>query len=480
MPLSLNPNRLHAGGALDRAQTDLAKITRRLASGLRVAEAADDAAGLAAASRLDARVRGLRVAGRNAVDAVSMAQTAEAALGSIAGNLQRVRELAVQAANASNGSSERAALQMEAAGLVDEIDRVARTTRFNGQALLDGSFSTAALQVGSDPGQTADVGTLASVRAGALGVAPTPPPPTTTSVAGADLTAASTITGPGQLVINGVDVWQGSTVTADAKNLAAAINAAGIAGLVATAAPLTAVGSLNPAASPAGTIFINGSGLYYDFTNAPPGTVTSTMLWLFNQANVWQGTTAVDNGNGLTLTRADGSNVVLNVGTGDPSALGLGGITYGVGTDGVTYSHVDLSYTGSGGLTIAGSKASALGLPPMTAPPPPPTSGGWVSQIDLASAGGAASALLTADAALATVAAMRARLGATQNRFAAALEAIHTESTSASAARSRIVDADYAVEIAALTRAQVLQQSGLAMLAQANSRRADVLKLLRS
>ncbi|MGX5653127.1 flagellin N-terminal helical domain-containing protein, partial [Hydrogenophaga borbori] len=137
---------------LSSSANSLATSMQRLSSGLRVNSAKDDAAGLAISERMNSQVRGLNVAARNANDGISLAQTAEGALGKVGDMLQRMRELAVQSANASNNSDDRKALQSEVTQLRQEIDRVAKTTAFNGTKLLDGSFANATFQVGANAG----------------------------------------------------------------------------------------------------------------------------------------------------------------------------------------------------------------------------------------------------------------------------------------------------------------------------------------
>ena len=156
MALSINTNllSLNAQRNLGTSQMSLATSMQRLSSGLRVNSAKDDAAGLAIANRMDAQIRGINVAIRNANDGISLAQTAEGALGEITNNLQRIRQLAVQSRNATNSASDRAALDTEAQQLKAEIDRVASTTTLNGVKLLDGSFSNQSFQVGANVGET--------------------------------------------------------------------------------------------------------------------------------------------------------------------------------------------------------------------------------------------------------------------------------------------------------------------------------------
>src|SRR5262245_40547806 len=133
MALSINTNiaSLNAQHSLGASQNTLGTALQRLASGLRINHASDDAAGMAISERFTTQIRGLNQAARNANDGVSMLQTAEAALGTVNNSLQRIRELAVQAANGSNSASDRAALQQEVSQLVSEVDRVGRTATFN-------------------------------------------------------------------------------------------------------------------------------------------------------------------------------------------------------------------------------------------------------------------------------------------------------------------------------------------------------------
>ena len=155
MALGINTNiaSLSAQNQLNKSQQLSNQALERLSSGLRINSAKDDAAGLAISSRFDAQVRGLNQAVRNANDGISLAQTAEGALGETGNILQRIRELSVQSANASNSSSDRQALQDEVNQLVSELDRISTTTNFNGQNLLDGTFGTAKFQVGADANQ---------------------------------------------------------------------------------------------------------------------------------------------------------------------------------------------------------------------------------------------------------------------------------------------------------------------------------------
>src|SRR3954451_24867874 len=152
MPQFINTNisSLNAQRNLNSSQTSLATSLQRLSSGLRINSAKDDAAGLAISERMTAQIKGLNQAVRNANDGISLSQTAEGDLVQITNNLQRMRELSVQSANATNSSSDRAAIQAEVSALTTEIDRVAKNSSFNGVKLLDGSFSAQTFQVGAN------------------------------------------------------------------------------------------------------------------------------------------------------------------------------------------------------------------------------------------------------------------------------------------------------------------------------------------
>ena len=172
MAQSINTNiaSLNAQRSLTGSQALLGTSIARLSSGLRINSAKDDAAGLAISERLNAQIRGLNVASRNANDGISLAQTAEGALGKVGDLLQRVRELAVQASNATNSNADRATLDAEVTQIKAEIDRVAGSTTFNGVKLIDGSFSAQIFQIGANAGETITVTAIADAKTATLGV----------------------------------------------------------------------------------------------------------------------------------------------------------------------------------------------------------------------------------------------------------------------------------------------------------------------
>ncbi|GAB5499147.1 MAG: flagellin [Pseudohongiellaceae bacterium] len=460
MPQVINTNiaSLNAQRNLNKSQGMLSTSLQRLSSGMRINSAKDDAAGLAITERFTAQIRGLNQAARNSNDGISLAQTAESALGEVTNNLQRIRELAVQSANATNSSSDRAAMQQEVSQLVSEIDRVASTSNFNGVNLLDGTFSAQDFQVGANVGETITVSTIIDSTAAGLGLNDGTASETSTAVAGA-LTA-------GDLSINGVDV---GAADRDAAAIATAIGASS-SNVSATASNQTANLSFTDFATTGGgetyTLTVNdvdisvtesGSGI----TGGDLDTALTAATASLTAAGV--SFTGTANGGDLQFSTSDGSNIVI--------AEDNGGTTAAISATGTTYGTVDITSTGED-LVIAGSTgATAAGLSTGTT-----TATGNTLTVETVS--GANSVLTAIDSALDNVNSSRATLGAVQNRFESVITSLQTSSESMSAARSRIQDTDFAAETANLTKAQILQQAGMAMMAQANSLPQNVLSLL--
>ena len=473
--INTNLSSLTAQRNSSKTQNDLSTAINRLSSGLRINSAKDDAAGLAISERFTSQIRGLNQAARNANDGISLAQTAEGALGSIGSNLQRMRELAVQSANATNSTSDRAALQQEVSQLTAEIDRVATQTQFNGLNLLDGSYLAQQFQVGANAGQTITVTGISSSRASALG-----------QFQGFTLTNQSIGTPGNTPTALSVTVGAGTTVAlgsvaVDAKAQAAAINAGGVAGLTATAnatsvpaATQTAVGS----ASGTAIVTVNGLAINVAGTTGGAGAASNRANFVsaLNAQSAATGVVASDTGSGVTLTSADGRNVTLSYAADGYTGSSL--TDFGVGAvSGTTYGgSVNISYTAPTGTTGSVVFAQTGGLASTTAIA---ATGTAVSAIDISTVAGANAALTAVDAALTTVNSNRATLGAIQNRFMSTIENLQTSSENLSASRSRIQDADFAAETANLSRAQVLQQAGTAMIAQANQLPQQVLSLLK-
>jgi flagellin len=384
MPQIINSNvsSLNAQRNLSNSQSLLATSLQRLSSGLRINSAKDDAAGLAISNRFTAQIRGLNQAVRNANDGISLAQTAEGALVEVGNNLQRIRELAVQSANATNSATDRASLQAEVDQLLSEIDRVANQTAFNGVKVIDGSFSSAVFQVGANANETITVAVSIDSNVAALGGAVT----TSTGASGAvtatitDLTAVAA----GSLTVNGTDIGA-----------------------------LTAVGTINQRVS--------------QVVNA------------INDVSV-----------------TTGVNASFNTATGQIELVSAAAFTL-AGTDDGTQTGFD----GAGGVTSTDSTVTGL------------------TTLSVASFAGATLAIQQIDAALTDVNSARGTFGAVQNRFESVIASLSTTTENLTASRSRIRDADFAQETAELSRAQILQQAGIAILAQANAAPQSVLGLLR-
>lgn len=276
MPAIINTNvaSLNAQRNLDSSQNTLATALQRLSSGLRINSAKDDAAGLAISERFTAQIRGNSQAARNANDGISLAQTAEGDLVQVTNNLQRIRELAVQSANATNSASDRDALQLEASQLISEIDRVASNSAFNGVKLLDGSFTAQQFQVGANAtaNDRITISSIASARISVLGSATTN---LATVTGSGPVTSAALLAG--DLTLNGVSV-QGSVAGAAGQSTdsafakAAAINLqSSLSFVTATANAVTASGvAATPVTTPATAASFSLAGI-----NAPAATSTT-------------------------------------------------------------------------------------------------------------------------------------------------------------------------------------------------------------
>ena len=474
MPQTINTNisSLTAQRNSNRTQNDLSTAIARLSSGLRINSAKDDAAGLAISERMTAQIRGINQAARNANDGISLAQVAEGALGSVSGNLQRMRELAVQSANATNSASDRVALQQEVTQLAAEVDRVATQTQFNGLNLLDGSFTAQQFQVGANAGQTITVDSIASARAGSLGVYQGFNAVNQSIGTASNTPQALTITiGAGAAVSLG-------SVAIDAKAQAAAITSGNVPGLVATAnATSVPAGTSTAAATGPGsaTYTINGVAIAIAGTDgsAALGSNRANAVAAINAQSAATGVTASDTGSGVALSAADGRNISLAYAAG--TFAGSAAADFGLSATALTGGTLNLSYKAPSGVSGSVAFAQTGGLNSSTAIT---GTGTAVSAIDVTSVAGANAALSSIDAALQTINGSRATLGAAQNRFSSTIENLQSAGENLSASRSRIQDADFAMETANLSRAQVLQQAGTAMVAQANQLPQQVLQLL--
>lgn len=484
MSLTINTNlaSLNAQRNLSGSQDKLNIAIQKLSSGLRINSAKDDAAGMAISERFSTQIRGGNQAARNANDAISLSQTAEGSMNEITNNLQRIRELAVQSLNATNSSSDRSALDSEVQQLKSEIDRVASTTAFNGVKLLDGSFSAQTFQVGANAGETISITSISSARTSALGQG------YGASQTGTTLTAATGLTAAGQLTFAAAggqtyDAFQGTAIAGDAQSIANAVNSVGVPGLTATAIATTYTGSNTGAANSAAgnaTLTLNGKAITVAMVGAVSATNVTNTLAAINANSAATGVSGVLSGAGIKLTAVDGRNITMAfaAGTATGATLGDAGIS---GMAATTYSSYNLAYAGSASLpalTIGGTAAATVSGQ-AGAVLTPATTGTQVALLDVTTVSNANLALAAIDNALTALNGSRGAMGAYQNRFQSVVNSLQVSTENLTAARSRILDADYATETANLTKASITQQAGVAMLAQANALPQQILTLLR-
>jgi len=490
--INTNISSLTAQRNLGTSQTSLSTSIQRLSSGLRINSAKDDAAGLAITERFTSQIRGLNQAARNANDGISLAQTAEGAMQSASNILQRVRELAVQSANASNSASDRQALQNEVGQLVAELDRIGQTTEFNGAKLLDGTFGTAQFQVGANANQTI-VAATANLRTSVYGnnqnVA------SNGSGIGAPAVQATTGTNgvtTGSVAVNGY-LGTGTltvAVSASAKATADQINALKAStGVTATAATEVHLGGM--AAVGSYTLSLEGDNIgsprtvSFTLTSATGSDRLSAAVAAINDQAAKTGINATlsTDGTQVILTNATGNNIVV----GDTTNVNASAVTVTAydaagasnGTARTLTADATPEFVNTGGyITLDSEKSFAV-----TSASNQLDNGGsvlnTVANLDVSTFTLATNSLKTVDSALAFISGERAKLGALQARFETSISSLQITSENLSASRSRIQDADFAAETANLSRAQILQQAGTAMVAQANQIPQGVLALLR-
>lgn len=479
--INTNITSLIAQNNLSKSQDSLTTAIQRLSSGLRINSAADDAAGYSIAQRMDTQVTGDNQAALNANNGVSLAQTAQGDLATITANLQTIRGLAVEAANATNTSTDRAALNNQVQQLLAENNRIASSSNFNGVSLLNGTFTAQTFQVGAnnDVNNQISIAGISSMLNSALGSSSTSPSTTVNSTA---TTAALTA---GALTLNGFQVGASSMgaspgQTADsAYAIAAAINAIASQSGVNASANATSVTGSAPTASTgvatAGSFSINGIAVGAIAAGGTPTGEGANTAAAINLISAQSGVTATANATtgAVTLTASDGRDIAVTAATGYTTLTADTGLTAAN-----TAGTITLKSNSSTGIIVSGGSPGSAGLTAGTFAASPSTVQ-TLSNTNLLTASNATNALTAIDGALATVTSASATLGAYQNRFAAAVTGIQTDSQNLSASLSRIQDTNYAAETANLSRAQILSQAGTAMLAQANSAPNSILTLLR-
>jgi flagellin len=491
--INTNVLSLNAQRNLSTSQSLLATSLQRLSSGLRINSAKDDAAGLAISNRFTTQINGLNQAVRNASDGISLAQTAESALGELTNNLQRIREIAVQAANASNSASDRQALDQEVQQRLAEVQRIASQTAFNGQKVLNGTFGNATFQVGANVGETITVGLSTSMLTTQIGK-------TADYVGGSGYSSnlaigqqgtgvtgnalANNVTiavGTGQAVNVGVSVAGSAAgqTAGSAYAKAAAINAASIGGLTATADTTV---EFNYATTVANGYALSLNGIAVQAATTAPldGTQLATNI---NANSATTGVTASFSAGVLTLNAVDGRNIdvvqtatagqgiqahTANNNSVNALLTGAGGNATFTAVGSIRLSAADTITLAGAGVPDIGYTATSLAL-----------GNSALNSASVTTVANANTTIGRVDAALTTVSGFRSTLGAIQNRFESTIASLQAVSENLSASRSRILDADFAAETANLTKAQILQQAGTAILAQANATPQSVLALLK-
>jgi flagellin len=483
--INTNINTLTAQRNLGMSASSLSTSIQRLSSGLRINSAKDDAAGLAISERFTSQIRGLNQAVRNANDGISLAQTAEGALKASGDILQRVRELAVQSANATNSASDRQALQAEVGQLVSELDRISQTTEFNGTKLLNGSFGTQQFQVGANANQTI-VASTANLRTNVYGNNQVNAAGAAAALAavGANGTTTGALTVNGSLGSATVTVAANSTAKATADQINAQVSSTGVSATARTDISLTF------AAAGSYTITLqsdNTSAQTIAFSLSAAGTADglSAAVSAINDQSSKTGVSASLNSTGtqVILSNATGNDISVAdtalANAGNVSVQKLDSALAASGAAVVLTADVTAATATTAGYITLDSEKSFAVTSASTAVTTASSTLKKVSDLDITTFTKASDALKTVDSAIAFISGARAGLGALQSRFETAINNLQVTSENLSASRSRILDADFAQETANLSRAQILQQAGTAMVAQANQLPQGVLALLR-
>lgn len=584
MALTVNSNiaSLNAQRNLGTSTSNLSTSLERLASGSKINSAKDDAAGLQISNRLTSQINGLNVAVKNANDGISIAQTAEGAMQESTNIMQRMRDLALQAANGSNSDKERAALQQEFSALSGELTRIAETTAFGGKKLLDGSMGNTSFQIGSNANETVSFG-LSDVSASALRgsfssatVAAGDPAGMSAKVVGNVVEVGGVAGTPGTGATDGTGTTAG-TFNGAHTGTTIQIDGANDITVAANADLATIVGQINAGTATHGVQAVENGG-QIEFTSSTGNAAITGLTALGFNADVTLagydagtgGTPAVPAGpitgasvlgvvgdftvNGETVTvaadddvddilaaistatdgavtgTASGGRITLESSNGAPIKLAdangnsglLGELGLKAGTTNAKLdadtsitlngtevklakgsdmeSIVSAINTASTGVTAtnnagqlglfsqndftiadgsAGTGLNALGIAAADAVEHEAVvQEASVANLDITTADGAQQAIQVLDGAMQQIDSERAKLGAVQNRFESTISNLQNIAENASAARSRVLDTDYAAESANLAKNQIMQQAGTAMLAQANQLPQAVLSLL--
>jgi len=491
--VNTNQSAINSINYMNRTTQAMSTSFERLSSGLRINSAKDDAAGLSISSRLTSQIRGINQAVRNGGEGISLAQTAEGALNETTGILQRIRELAVQSANDTNNSSDRASLQAEVDQLVSELDKIAEGTNLNGINLIDGSFLSRNIQVGaqSDEGVSISIGGATTQHLGRQA-----------RYDGGKVSADAIGTGGETLTITNsrgtfeirdtVEADDGDSTTlrsASAVAKANAINASsessGVRAIVnktvfvADTAKIASVGF-----DQENYMSINGVALS-GFTvqeNDADGTLVDAINAVSDETGV---TASLTSESFLQLTAEDGRNIEVDFVDTDfrffaANHLGFNSSDF-TEQQGFTYVKTgNITLQSEENFTLASSDISVIGFDSTGEGIYGVNSENSVSKLDISDRDGAIKALDTVDLAIEQTSSIRSMLGALQNRLQSTISNITVAQENLSASRSRIMDADFAQETAMLSRNQIIQQASVSIIAQAVQQPQSILALLGS
>jgi flagellin len=443
---------------------------------MRINSARDDAAGMAIATRFTSQVRGLNQAVRNTNDGISLAQTVEGALDETGVILQRMRELSIQAASDTNTLADREAIQIEVNNLIDEMDRIADSTRFNDQKVLNGEFAGSKFHIGYRANETISVKTM-DARSKTLG--------RQARVDGGPMNAQGLV--EGDLILNTItirgtvssdDTVSTSLAAGSAISKAAAINDASVyTGVRAIVGKTEAIADVNAlsAVTLDSTNFITINGAVISGFRVEDDDANNALVDSINSFSNQTGVIArLDERLQLALTAEDGRNIELTV-NGLATNLGFAaGNQVEAGTITLQSEEAIFMTQSDAGVEKIGHGADPAGGDTLFGT----NSEYAVDTIDLTSREGANTALEILDVAIAQVSEIRSDLGAVQNRLQSTVNNLTATQENVSAARSRIQDADFAQETAAMAKNQILQNAGISILAQANQAPNNVLQLL--
>ena len=481
--LSINSNisSLTAQENLNASGSALSQAITRLSSGKRINSAADDAAGLAISTTLQTAINGLNQGVSNANDGVSMVQTASTGLSQITQSLQTIRSLADEAAGGTLSASNQQALQQEVAQQVAEVNRLASQTSYNGINLLDGSAGNVTVQVGANVGQTINLNLSQGVSAASLGSGPVAVGATIGTITGLDLNSNGTANSSGGVgAITQINIEANGTggfIFTDQNNqtlsTTAVNNLFSVAGSASGISTISlATGANNGLVTANETTAINAEFTTGGGSAAAAGTVLGVYSGLdLNSTNGSAATAGTPNAITSITVESNGSGGFQYVDQ-NGAALSTSAVTnlFTSNSTGITaFNSTQTTIGSTSAAQTAGSVLANVNTSNL------PTS---VANINVSTTEGANLAIESITNALATISNIQATLGAAQNRLTGIATSQQDESTDLSSAQSQITDADFAQETANLSKAQVLQQAGISVLAQANSQPQQVLKLL--